>query len=142
MRIATATSMRAAMRCFNGHVEFWFAVLVLSAAWFYYPYCQTGPTLCIWKNLLGIQCPGCGLTRGVCFLVHGKWAEAIRFNPLSLLTVVILSSNTLYGAFGFFGNYRSRKGQGWIGPDRSDRASSEGYPERSRDRISVPSEGL
>jgi hypothetical protein len=115
MRIASATSLRAVTRCLNEHVEFWFAVLILSAAWFYYPYCQTGPTLCIWKKLLGIPCPGCGLTRGVCFLVHGQWAEAIRFNPLSLLAAGILVSNTLYGVFGFFGNYQRRKGREWSG---------------------------
>lgn len=106
-RVALATSLQTVVRCFQERVEFWFAVLILSAAWFYYPYCQTGPPLCIWKNLLGIPCPGCGLTRGVCFLVHGKWAEAVRFNPLSLLAVGILSSNALCGIFGFFGNYRS-----------------------------------
>jgi hypothetical protein len=139
MRIASATSLRAATRCFNENVEFWFAVLILSAAWFYYPYCQTGPTLCIWKKLLGISCPGCGLTRGVCFLVHGKWAEAIRFNPLSLLAVGILLSNTLYGVFEFFGNYRRRKGRGWTGQERSD---SEAYPKRNGDWIVVVSEGL
>jgi hypothetical protein len=60
---------------------FCFALVALSAAWSYYPYCRAGPSLCIWRTLLGIPCPGCGLTRGVCFLVHGKWATAIRFNP-------------------------------------------------------------
>ena len=115
MRTASENSLQAVMWCFYEHVEFWFAVLILSAAWFYYPYCQTGPTLCIWKKLLGIACPGCGLTRGVCFLVHGKWAEAIRFNPLSLLAVGILVSNTLCGVFGFFGNYRRRRSGGGAG---------------------------
>ena len=139
MRIAPATLLHAVVQCFHERVEFWFAVLILGAAWFYYPYCQTGPTLCIWRNLLGIQCPGCGLTRGVCFLVHGRWAEAIRFNPLSLLAVGILLSNTLYGIFEFFGNYRRRKWRGWIGQERSN---SEGHPKRSGDWTSVLSEGL
>ena len=100
MRVASATSLQAVARCLHERIEFWFAVLILSAAWFYYPHCQTGPSLCIWKNLLGIPCPGCGLTRGVCFLVHGRWAEAVGFNPLSLLAVGILSSNIVCGVFG------------------------------------------
>jgi hypothetical protein len=100
MRIAPATSLQAVARWFQERIEFWFAVLILSAAWFYYPYCQTGPSLCIWKNLLGVPCPGCGLTRGVCFLVHGQWAEAVRFNPLSLLAVGIFSSNIVCGVLG------------------------------------------
>lgn len=85
---------------FIDHAEFWVAAVLLSAAWFYYPYCQTGPGLCIWKAWLGVSCPGCGLTRGLCFLVHGKVAEAIRFNPLSLLAAAILVSNVLRGAAG------------------------------------------
>jgi hypothetical protein len=103
MRIASAISLRAVARYFHERFEFWCAVLILSAAWFYYPYCQTGPTLCVWKKLLGVPCPGCGLTRGVCFLVHGQWAEAVRFNPLSLLAVGILLGNLLRGASGFLG---------------------------------------
>ena len=98
-------SLQTVARQFCDHFEFWFAVALLSAAWFYYPYCETGPTLCIWKKLLGIRCPGCGLTRGVCFLMHGLWAEAIRFNPLSLLVVGILIANLLHGGSEFLGAF-------------------------------------
>ena len=142
MCIALATSLQAVARCLHERVEFWFAVFALSAAWFYYPYCQTGPTLCIWRILLGVPCPGCGLTRGVCFLVHGKWAEAIRFNPLSLLAIGIFMSNILYEVFGLFANYRRGKGPGWSGQERSGGTSSENLPEPSTDWNSVRSEGL
>jgi hypothetical protein len=108
MCIALATSLQAVARCLHERVEFWFAVFALSAAWFYYPYCQTGPTLCIWRILLGAPCPGCGLTRGVCFLVHGKWVEAVRFNPLSTLCVGILLGNVLCTASRYLWDLRWR----------------------------------
>jgi Protein of unknown function (DUF2752) len=132
MRIAWANSLQTVARWFHERVEFWFAVLTLSVAWFYYPYCQTGPTLCIWKKLLGIPCPGCGLTRGVCLLVHGRWVEAVSFNPLSLLAVGILAFNALRGFYEIFGNLRSVKGRAW----------AEGYARRRNGRISVLSEVL
>ena len=132
MRIVLATSPQTVARWFHERVEFWSAVLILIAAWFYFPYCQTGPTLCIWKKLFGLRCPGCGLTRGVCFLVHGRWAEAISFNPLSLLAVGILAFNALRGAYEILGSLRSVKG----------RATAEGYARRRNGRISVLSEVL
>ena len=69
--------------------DLWVFPTVLLAAWLYYPYCQEGPNLCVWKALFHKPCIGCGLTRGVCFLVHGHLHDAVRFNALSV--VVILS---------------------------------------------------
>jgi hypothetical protein len=108
IRIARVTWFRALTSFVYEHIEFCFAVAVLSTAWFYYPYCQTGPALCIWKTLLGIPCPGCGLTRGVCFLMHGRWAEAIRFNPLAPLAVGILLWNILWPAARYVGDLTRR----------------------------------
>lgn len=73
------------------HFDLWLFPTVLLTAWFYYPYCQIGPTLCIWKTLLRTQCLGCGLTRGVCFLVHGRMHDAVRFNPLSVVVVLSMA---------------------------------------------------
>ena len=99
MHAARTSFFCTAMWRFSQHFEFWFAAAALSAAWLYYPYCQTGPALCIWKKLFGVACPGCGLTRGVCFLVHGRWADAARFNPLSLLAGGILLGNIVSEAW-------------------------------------------
>ena len=43
------------------------------------------PQLCTWKRLVGIDCPGCGLTRSIVALAHGQWATAWRFNPAGWL---------------------------------------------------------
>jgi len=46
----------------------------------FYPRC---PVLA----LTGWQCPGCGMTRALAALLHGHFAEALRWNPLVLLVV-------------------------------------------------------
>ena len=73
------------------YLDFCLWPMVLALAWFYYPYCQTGPTLCLWRAILHEQCLGCGLTRGLCFLVHGRVAEATRFNPLSAVAFALMA---------------------------------------------------
>lgn len=33
----------------------------------------------------GIECPGCGATRALAELLHGRWMEAVRLNALFVL---------------------------------------------------------
>ena len=37
---------------------------------------------CIYKRLLGITCPGCGLTRAYKSLIHGDIKQAFYYHPL------------------------------------------------------------
>jgi len=41
-----------------------------------------GPTICVWKNLFGIDCPTCGMTRAFSSILHGKLIHAIGYNKL------------------------------------------------------------
>lgn len=75
------------------HVDLWLLPMVIVVAWFYFPYCQTGPNLCIWKALLHRNCPGCGLTRGICFLVHGHVREGMAFNRMSPVVLLLMILN-------------------------------------------------
>ena len=75
------------------HFELWLLPCVVLTAWFYYPYCQHGPNLCLSQLLLHRPCLGCGLTRGMCFLVHGRLREAVHFNPLSVVVLVLMSAD-------------------------------------------------
>jgi len=39
-------------------------------------------SICIFKNLTGLPCPGCGLTHSFCALGKGRVASAFRFNAM------------------------------------------------------------
>jgi hypothetical protein len=51
----------------------------------------TVPPLCLWKNLLGLDCPGCGLTRSFVMMGHGAFAAAFERHALGpfLFAVVV-----------------------------------------------------
>ncbi len=50
-------------------------------------------TVCGFKNLTGLPCPGCGLTHSFCALAKGELTDAFAFNllgpPLFLVLVVL-----------------------------------------------------
>jgi len=69
-------------------------------------------TPCIFKNITGIACPSCGVTRSVLILLHGGLKSAILMNPLGLVVAtimaitpfwllydVLLKKNTLYNSY-------------------------------------------
>ncbi len=39
-------------------------------------------TICAFKNIVGLPCPGCGLAHSFCALGKGRLVEAFRFNLL------------------------------------------------------------
>jgi hypothetical protein len=43
----------------------------------------TGGTLCLFRRVTGIPCPGCGLSHGFVHLAHGDFLAAIADNPLT-----------------------------------------------------------
>ncbi|MEN3041232.1 MAG: DUF2752 domain-containing protein [Bacteroidia bacterium] len=51
-------------------------------------YFDGGEEVCYWKINYGIECPGCGLTRGTQHALHGEWDIAADYNPLSLIVGV------------------------------------------------------
>ncbi|HOU91867.1 MAG TPA: DUF2752 domain-containing protein [Polyangiaceae bacterium] len=54
-----------------------------------------GVTTCPLAGLLGVPCPGCGLTRATWALVTGHVAEAIALHPFVLLAVPALGAALL-----------------------------------------------
>ena len=56
---------------------------LLAASFFYLPWAFTGPVLCPMALVLGLPCPGCGLTRAFCLMTHGRFSEALAFHPLA-----------------------------------------------------------
>jgi hypothetical protein len=47
---------------------------------------------CAFHRLTGLNCPGCGATRGLYALLHGRWRQAWQDNALFLLTLVGLTA--------------------------------------------------
>jgi hypothetical protein len=40
---------------------------------------------CFFKTITGISCPGCGLTRAICAISHGRIADAWHWHPFSFI---------------------------------------------------------
>lgn len=43
------------------------------------------PPLCMWSQLTGSSCPGCGLTRSFTYMGHGQIVDAFRMHKLGPL---------------------------------------------------------
>ena len=42
---------------------------------------------CPFRLLTGYDCPACGNQRALHALLHGRWLAALRFNPVSILSI-------------------------------------------------------
>jgi len=40
---------------------------------------------CQFRRFTGLECPGCGMTRGTYALFHGRFLEAFAFNPVGMI---------------------------------------------------------
>jgi hypothetical protein len=43
---------------------------------------ESGHSICIIKNVFGVGCPGCGMTRAISSIFHGNVAAAFQYNKL------------------------------------------------------------
>jgi hypothetical protein len=60
-------------------------LLILPANFF-----DTGKSICLFTNLSGYTCPGCGLTRGIMHLIHFDLETAYAYNMLSFIILPIM----------------------------------------------------
>ena len=49
----------------------------------------SGRSICIFYNITGVPCPGCGMTRAFVHLFQGHIAEAFRYHPLFPFVIFI-----------------------------------------------------
>ena len=54
------------------------------------------PSVCQFRNVTGLDCPGCGLTRAFVSIAHGRIAEAFSYNGASLLVFGFVSLQIPY----------------------------------------------
>ena len=54
------------------------------------------PQTCIFKNLTGLPCPGCGLSRSVVAAAHGDIGMSLKHHRLGLLTLFYIVLQFMY----------------------------------------------
>lgn len=54
------------------------------------------PQLCGARAWLGIDCPACGITRSIIYLVHGQWADSWQAHRLGWLVLLVIVGQVPY----------------------------------------------
>jgi len=66
---------------------------------------NTLPATCIYRNLFGTGCPGCGLTRAVILLLDGQADKASQLHPSAIWVTLWLAAQVLIRlVFGVLGS--------------------------------------
>lgn len=67
-------------------------IIPISAIIFFYIFLRLLgiETNCYFKAILGIPCPGCGLTRAYLALLKGNLKEAFYYHPLFIVPVIVI----------------------------------------------------
>lgn len=56
---------------------------------------ESGPNFCLVRRLFGVECLGCGMTRGISHLMHGHWHTALAYNRGSVAIAITMGSLVL-----------------------------------------------
>ena len=81
------------------HEALWLGVSLaaLVGAWFWMRLGLASPG-CVFREVTGWACPGCGATRCVRAVFHGDWRAAFLVNPLMCATLIGIVIFDLYAA--------------------------------------------
>jgi hypothetical protein len=79
-------------------------LLILPATYF-----DDGKSMCISILLLGKECYACGMTRAIMHLIHLDFADAIYFNPISIVVFPFLVFIWAKSFWKDWQNYRNRQ---------------------------------
>ena len=83
------------LACFAGYV------------WVYYNYTynldnfNNGINTCIIKQVTGIPCPSCGATRSIISLLQYNLEEALYWNPIGIILVIIMTISPIWIVFDY-----------------------------------------
>lgn len=68
------------------------SAILAAGAWVLYAFAPTAYGFypqCPFKLATGMDCPGCGTTRALHHLLHGRVEEAFRFNPMLFVLMAV-----------------------------------------------------
>jgi len=68
-------------------------VLIIPFALYFVPvdFLNGQHSICLFKNIFGIECYGCGITRAVLSVIHFDFLKAYHYNKLVIIVFPILS---------------------------------------------------
>ncbi len=61
------------------------------------------PETCASRRILGVSCPGCGLTRSFVFMAHGEWRRAAKANAMGPILFFLCWLQIPYRVVRYFG---------------------------------------
>lgn len=79
---------------------------------------QPFPGVCTFRRVVGINCPGCGMTRSFVSLAHGQWASAWRFNPVGFLFFPVVAFQIPYRILQLLRIRRGQRERSLVGIDQ------------------------
>jgi hypothetical protein len=67
-------------------------LLLLPVALFFIPleWLKEQHSICLFKNITGHECYGCGITRAILSAIHLRFSEALYYNKLFLIVFPVL----------------------------------------------------
>lgn len=68
---------------------------------------------CVFHELTGLYCPGCGAARAFHALVHGDFLAALDYNPLLVIALPVIIAMIVLEIVGYFCNRRYGLFQMW-----------------------------
>ena len=77
------------------------------------------PPTCLARDLFGVECPGCGLTRSFVNLAHGDWTASLRCHRIGWLLMLMVLLQVPYRIHALRNRGKSLLSPtmaSWIGP--------------------------
>ena len=70
------------------------------------------PSICLFKNIAGFDCIGCGMTRAISSMLHGEAQKAYRYNKLVVIVFPLLAYSWMTFLFREWDYFRKKQ---WVG---------------------------
>ena len=80
-------TLKVLNRAIDAAALLWFPI-GLALVWTLTPRLDDMYAVCVFQKALGYPCPGCGMTRSVGYLLHGRIVDSFALHPLGALTVL------------------------------------------------------